>query len=59
MKKYEVAIPITGFQVIEVEAWDEKHAIELVANGEWMTDYYDNIEMDTDSNSWEVEEVLE
>ena len=54
--KDEVAVPITGWQVFSVEAECQENAIEQVLNGEVDTDEFDDIEWDTDTNNWDVEE---
>jgi len=54
---YEVAMPIIrGWQVVEVKANSEEEAKELVAQGEYDQSQYDEVEVDTDSNNWEVSE---
>jgi hypothetical protein len=57
MKLYEVAIPITGYQVYQVEAKSQEEAIELVNNGEVDTDDFDEIAWDLDTNNWDIEEI--
>lgn len=56
MKTFDVGVPITGYQIYRVEAETEEQAKEMVANGEVETDDFD-IDNDTDTNNWEVEEV--
>ena len=57
MPKYEIAVPITGFQVFIVEATSEKDAKEKVMNGEVDTDEFDEIEWDIDTNNWVIKEA--
>ena len=56
MKTFEVGVPISGYQIYRVEADTEEEAKEKVANGESASDACD-IDNDTDTNSWIVEEV--
>ena len=56
---YEVAMPIiSGWQVVKVEAESEEDAKEKAGQGEFDTfdTEYDKLEVDTDSNNWEVSE---
>ena len=59
MPLYEVSIPVTGFYVYEVDAFDESEAKELVLMGD--QDHCELMEQDcdfdSDSNNWQVEEI--
>jgi len=59
MKLFEIAIPITGYQVYQVEAESQAEAIELVSDGEVDTKEFDQIAWDLDTNNWDIEEVGE
>ena len=57
MSRFTVAVPITsGFQVFEVEdAANEEEAKEMVLSGEVDAIGVDKIELNLDSNTWEIE----
>ena len=57
MNLYEIAIPITGYQVYQVQAESSEEAIELVNNGEVDTEEFDEIAWDLDTNNWDIEEI--
>jgi hypothetical protein len=57
MKKFEIAVPMTGWQVFQVEAEDAEQAIELVSCGEVDTDDFDGIDWEVDTNKWDIEEI--
>lgn len=57
MKTYEVAVPITGWQVFRVEACSPEGAIDRICDGEVDTDEFDDIKWDLDKNNWDIEEV--
>ncbi len=62
MRMYEVAVPITGFQVLRVEAESPDDAIQQVLEGNFdpYDSEYDKVELDLDANNadvWEVDEA--
>lgn len=57
MRTFEVAIPVTGWQVFTVDAEDASQAIDMVMNGEVETDEFNDMEWVLDTNQWDVEEV--
>lgn len=54
-KEYEVAIPITGYQIYVVQASSEEEAKQIILQGDIDTCDYDDIEHDLDSNNWLIQ----
>ena len=57
MKLYEIGVPVTGWQVYQIEANSKEEAVEMVNNGEVDTNEFDQITWDIDTNNWDVEEI--
>jgi len=55
--RYNISIPITGYQKITVEANNIEEAIEKANNGDWIINdcEYDDLEWNLNTNYWEIE----